>query len=84
MDKLAILHPVSECPGCGWPSLSNSRGRMLCCEKVHVGDIPKIKARRCRNLKLRSDFSGARPEGGDHPLKVPSPTLPGGQLELWK
>jgi len=81
MDKLTVLHEVPVCPGCGWPSHADNRGRMMCCEGIHVSDIPKIKRRRCaKRGNLTPGLASVETRGGS----APSPTLSTGQLDLWK
>ena len=81
MEKLPVLHPVSECPGCGWPSLSDKKGRMMCCEGFRISDVPKIRNRRCsKRGTVTPGLQVAEPGGGS----VPSPTLSSGQLKLFE
>ena len=79
---MTILHRV-DCPKCGWPSHADQRGRMMCCPKVRENEVHediKVKARRCKKRKEKTEHSGAGNERGGGALL----NLPAGQGELFE
>ena len=58
----------------------------MCCEGVRIGDIPKIKERRCQKRKEKTELSSAETEGGACSSSASagsSLTLSAGQLALF-